>query len=134
MSDSEDSLLHRRYKYIANIGFGETIYGNKQSDNAIANKIDGILADTTQKHFIAWTTCDTRFPLPGFSSIYNSDANATDSAYTKLLTQTLEIIANLASKHPKTRFILQGDHNPILSPLEFQERFYKRWVPFVILN
>ena len=130
----QDSLMHRRYKYIANIGFGETFYGNKQSDNAIANKIDGILADTTQKHFIAWTTCDTRFPLPGFSSIYNSDANAIDSAYTKLLTRTLEIIANLASKHPDTRFIVQGDHNPILSPLKFQERFYKRWVPFVILN
>jgi hypothetical protein len=130
----QDSLKHRRNKYIANIGFGETFYGNNQSDNAIANKIDSILANTTQKHFIAWTTSDTRFPLPGFSSIYNSDANATDSAYTKLLTQTLKAIANLASKHPKTRFILQGDHNPILSPIEFQERFYKRWVPFVILN
>ena len=130
----QDSLMHRRYKYIANIGFGETFYGNKQSDNAMANKINRILADTTQKHFIAWTTCDTRFPLPGFSSIYNSDANAIDSAYTKLLTQTLETIANLAHKHPETKFIVQGDHNPILSPLKFQERFYKRWVPFVILN
>ncbi|SIN81360.1 hypothetical protein [Fibrobacter sp. UWB11] len=130
----QDSLMHRRYKYIANIGFGDVFYGNNQSDNVIANKIDRILVDTTQKHFIAWTTSDTRFPLPGFSSIYNSDANAIDSAYTKLLTQTLKAIANLASKHPETRFIVQGDHNPILSPLKFQERFYKRWVPFVILN
>lgn len=130
----QDSLKHRRNKYIANIGFGETFYGNNQSDNAIANKIDSILANTTQKHFIAWTTSDTRFPLPGFSSIYNSDANAIDSAYTKLLTRTLETIANLARKHPETRFIVQGDHNPILSPIKFQERFYKRWVPFVILN
>ena len=130
----QDSLMHRRYKYIANIGFSEAFYGNNQSDNAIANKIDSILADTTQKHFIAWTTSDTRFPLPGFSSIYNSDASAIDSAYTKLLKQTLQTIANLASKHPETRFIVQGDHNPILSPIKFQERFYKRWVPFVILN
>jgi hypothetical protein len=130
----QDSLMHRRNKYIANIGFGEAFYGNNQSDNAIANKIDSILADTTQKHFIAWTTSDTRFPLPGFSSIYNSDASAIDSAYTKLLKQTLQTIANLASKHPETRFIVQGDHNPILSPIKFQERFYKRWVPFVILN
>ena len=130
----QDSLTHRRNKYIANIGFGDVFYGNNQSDNVIANKIDRILKDATQKHFIAWTTSDTRFPLPGFSSIYNSDANAIDSAYTKLLTRTLEIIANLASKHPDTRFIVQGDHNPILSPLKFQERFYKRWVPFVILN
>ena len=129
-----DSLTQWRYKYIKNIGFGEAIYGNNQDDNAIAHKIDNILADTTHKHFIAWTTCNTRFPLPGFSSIYNSDANTIDSVYTKLLTQTLETIANLAQKHPETRFIVQGDHNPILSPLKFQERFYKRWVPFVILN
>ena len=130
----QDSLKHRRNKYIANIGFGKTFYGNNQSDNAIANKIDSILANTTQKHFIAWTTSDTRFPLPGFSSIYNSDANAIDSTYTKLLMRTLETIAALAHKHPETRFIVQGDHNPILSPIKFQERFYKRWVPFVILN
>ena len=130
----QDSLTHRRNKYIANIGFGDVFYGNNQSDNVIANKIDRILKDTTQKHFIAWTTSDTRFPLPGFSSIYNSDANAIDSAYTKLLMRTLETIAALAHKHPETRFIVQGDHNPILSPIKFQERFYKRWVPFVILN
>ena len=129
-----DSLMQRRYKYIKNIGFGEAIYGNNQDDSAIARKIDSILADTTQKHFIAWTTGDTRFPLPGFSSIYNSNESAIDSAYTKLLTRTLETIANLAQKHPETKFIVQGDYNPILSPIKFQERFYKRWVPFVILN
>ena len=131
---SQDSLIQRRYKYITNIGFSEAFYENNQNDSTIARKIDSILADTTQKHFIAWTTGDTRFPLPGFSNIYNSDANAIDSAYTKLLTHTLEIIANLAHKHPETKFIVQGDHNPILSPIKFQERFYKRWVPFVILN
>lgn len=129
-----DSLTQWRYKYIKNIGFDEAIYGNSQDDNAIAHKIDNILADTTQKHFIAWTTSDTRFPLPGFSSIHNSDESAIDFAYTKLLMQTLETIANLARKHPETRFIVQGDHNPILSPIKFQERFYKRWVPFAILN
>lgn len=130
----KDSLTQWRNKYITNIGFGEAFYGNNLDDSAIAHKIDSLLADSTQKHFIAWTTCDTKFPLPGFSSIYNSDANAIDSAYTKLLTHTLEIIANLAHKHPETKFIVQGDHNPILSPIKFQERFYKRWVPFVILN
>lgn len=134
-----DSLEHLRYKYIKNIGFNEAIYG-KDANNSILNdvqvisKIDSLLADTAQKHFIAWTTLDTKFPLLGFTSIYNSNPNAVDSAYTKLLTNTLTQIANLASKHPKTRFIIQGDHNPILSPIKFQERFYKRWVPFVILN
>ena len=134
-----DSLEYQRHKYIKNIGFCETVYG-KQTNNKISNdiqiisKIDSMLADTTQKHFIAWTTADTKFPLPGFASIYNSNADDVDSAYTAQLTSTLLHIANLASKHPKTRFIVQGDHNPILSPIKFQEQFYKRWVPFIVLN
>ena len=129
-----DSLEHRRFKYIRNIGFSKAFYGNGLNDNVIAHKIDSILADTTQKHFIAWTTRDTKFPLPKFSDIYNSNPDAIDSAYTKRLIQTLETIASLAQKHPETRFNVQGDHNPILSPIKFQERFYKHWVPFVILN
>ena len=127
-----DSLEHWRYKYIANIGFNEAIYGNGLNDKKMIEKIDSILADTTQKHFVAWTTSDTKFPMAEFPNIYKSNADAIDSAYTKRLTQTLGTIASLARKHPETRFIVQGDHNPILSPLKFQERFYKRWVPFVI--
>lgn len=129
-----DSLEHQRFKYINKIGFGQAIYGNRLNDSTIANKIDSILADTTQKHFIAWTTRDTKFPMKGFPGIYNSDANAIDSAYSHRLGQTLSLIAELARKHPDTRFIVQGDHNPILSPITFQELFYKRWVPFIILN
>lgn len=129
-----DSLEHRRFKYIRNIGFNEAIYGNGLNDNKMIEQIESILADATQKHFIAWTTTDTKFPLPEFPDIYNSNPNAIDSAYTKRLIQTLETIASLARRHPETRFIVQGDHNPILSPIKFQERFYKRWVPFVILN
>ena len=129
-----DSLEHRRFKYIGNIGFNETFYGKDLKDKAIAHKIDCILTGTTQKHFIAWTTRDTKFPMLEFSDIYNSNPDIIDSAYTKRLMQTLETIASLARKHPETRFIVQGDHNPILSPIKFQERFYKRWVPFIILN
>lgn len=134
-----NSLEHQRNKYIKNIGFNEAIYGkdtnnNILSDNQIISKIDSILADTTQKHLIAWTTLDTKFPLPGFTNIYNSNPDAVDSAYTTQLTNTLSHIANLTRKHPQTRFIIQGDHNPILSPIKFQERFYKRWVPFMIVN
>ena len=135
-----DSLEQWRYKYIANMGFNNSFYGKKSSIGHILNDaqmiagIDSILTDSTQKHFIAWTTRDTKFPLPGFTSIYNSPATTIDSAYTERLASTLKRIANLAKKHPETRFIVQGDHNPILSPLKFQERFYKRRVPFVILN
>jgi hypothetical protein len=129
-----DSLEHRRFKYIKNIGFSEAFYGKDLSDKVIAHKIDSILADTTQKRFIAWTTRDSKFPMLEFSDIYNINPDAIDSAYSERLTQTLKTIASLARKHPETRFIVQGDHNPILSPIKFQERFYKRWVPFIILN
>ena len=134
-----DSLEHLRYKYIKNIGFNEAIYGkdanyNTLNDVQIISKVDSILTDTTQKHFITLTTQDTKFPLAGFTDIYNSNADAVDSTYTEKLKNTLTQIVVLAQKHPETRFIVQGDHNPILSPIKFQERFYKRWVPFVILN
>ena len=134
-----DSLELQRYKYIKNIGFSDAYYG-KNTNNSVLNdvkvisKIDSILTDTTQKHFIAWTTLDTKFPLSGFTSIYNSNPNVVDTAYSELLNNTLAQVVVLAQKHPETRFIVQGDHNPILSPIKFQERFYKRWVPFVILN
>lgn len=135
-----DSMEHWRYKYIKNIGFSETIYGKSSNDGNRLNdlqmivKIDSILADTTQKHFVAWTTADTRFPMAEFPDIYYSDKCSIDSAYSAKLNGTLEQIATLVRKHPETRFIIQGDHNPILSPIAFQEKFYKRWVPYVVLN
>lgn len=129
-----DSLEQCRFKYIPNMGFDQVFYGNKLDDVAMALKIVSILADTTQKHFIAWTTRDTKFPLNGFNSIYNSDVDAVDSAYSERLAQTLSYTVMMANKYPKTRFVVQGDHNPILSPIQFQERFYKRWVPFLVLN
>jgi len=129
-----DSLEHRRYKYIGNIGLGEAIYGHGQNDASMAQKIDSLLADTMQKHFIAWTTTDTKFPMRDFPDIYGSNADAIDSAYSWRLDGTLQLVADLAKKHPDVRFVVQGDHNPILSPVQFHERFYKRWVPYVILN
>lgn len=135
-----DSLEHYRYKYIRNIGFGEVIYGKTTSkgkqlrDTEIIARIDSILADTTQKHFIAWTTADTKFPMSEFPDIYYSNADAIDSVYSSKLHNDFVVIADLARKHPATRFIIQGDHNPILSPVGFQEKFYKRWVPFIVLN
>ena len=135
-----DSLEHYRYKYIKNIGFDEAIYGKSSSegkqmrDSKIITKIDSILADTTQKQFIAWTTSDTKFPMAEFPNIYYSKADAVDSTYNFKLHNDLVMIADLARRHPETRFIIQGDHNPILSPIEFQEKFYKRWVPYIVLN
>ena len=129
-----DSLEQWRYKYIRNIGFADVFYGNGLDDNDMVSKVDCILADSTKKHFIAWTTRKTRFPMAEFPDIYGSDVEGVDSAYAANLHQTFAQVTELARKHPETRFIVQGDHNPILSPVGFQEKFYKRWVPFIVLN
>lgn len=137
-----DSLANMRNKYIRNVGFGEVFYGASvdsggvpRADRESAALLDSLLSvRDSALRFIAWTTLDTKFPLPGFKDPYRIDAAAVDSAYTERLASTLRLIADLAKKHPDVRFIVQGDHNPILSPLKFQEKFYKRWVPFVVLN
>ena len=137
-----DSLVQMRNKYIRNVGFEETFFGisansgvEPRADRESAALLDSLLSvQDSALRFIAWTTLDTKFPLPGFKDLYRIDVAVVDSAYTERLTGTLQLIANLAKKHPSVRFIVQGDHNPILSPLKFQEKFYKRWVPFMVLN
>jgi hypothetical protein len=134
-----DSLVHMRNKYIRNVGFEDVFYGatngNARSDRESTTMLDSLLSvQDSALRFIAWTTLDTKFPLQGFKDPYKIDVAAVDSAYTERLAGTLQLVANLAKKHPDVRFIVQGDHNPILSPLKFQEKFYKRWVPFVVLN
>lgn len=134
-----DSLEQMRNRYIRNMGFGEVLYGavngGPWSDCVSAKLIDSLLSvQDAALRFVAWTTRDTKFPLHGFKDPYKIDVAAVDSAYTERLAGTLQLVANLAKKYPDVRFIVQGDHNPILSPLKFQEKFYKRWVPFVILN
>ena len=129
-----DSLVQMRNKYIRNVGFDEAFYGAR-ADRESAALLDSLLiVQDTALRFIAWTTLDTKFPLQGFKDPYRIEVTAVDSAYTERLAGTLQLVANLAKKHPDVRFIVQGDHNPILSPLKFQEKFYKRWVPFVVLN
>lgn len=137
-----DSLVQMRNKYIRNVGFDETFFGisansgvEPRTDRESAALLDSLLSvqDSTLR-FIAWTTLDTKFPLPSFKDPYRIDVAAVGSAYTKRLAGSLQLVADLAKKHPDVRFIVQGDHNPILSPLKFQEKFYKRWVPFVALN
>ena len=137
-----DSLMQMRNKYIRNVGFEETFFGvsansgvEPRTDRESAALLDSLLsAQDSALRFIAWTTLDTKFPLQSFMDPYKIDVAALDSAYAERLAGTLQLIADLVKKHPDVRFIVQGDHNPILSPLKFQEKFYKRWVPFVVLN
>ena len=124
-----DSTIQWRYKYIKNVGFQNVILTDSAAaDVVMAAKIDSLLSQSdSAKHFIAWTTRDTRFPI-------SEDPVETEKHYYERLFGTLRIIADLAEKHPDVRFVVQGDHEPILSPLEFQRKFYRRWVPYVVLN
>lgn len=119
-----DSLEQWRYKYLRNIGFQNLIFGNDKearNDAQMAAIADSLLSANTGKQLIAWTTRNTKFPM-------------STEEYAPRLKETLELIANLAQKHPEVRFIIQGDHEPILSPIEFQQKFYRRHVPYIILN
>lgn len=145
-----DSVEQWRYKYIRNIGFQNVVWGVENvaenapalADSAMAAKVDAFLTGSVfaqngtaeRPVFLSWTTRDTKFPLPGFKDPYSGAADAVDSAYTARLMGSLHLVADLARKYPNVRFIVQGDHDPILSPLAFQERFYKRWTPYVVLN
>ena len=124
-----DSTIQWRYKYIRNIGFQNVIWTDSATtDVVMAAKIDSLLSQSDSvKHFIAWTTRDTRFPI-------SENAEETERLYYERLFGTLSVIADLATKHPDVRFVVQGDHEPILAPLEFQQIFYRRWVPYVVLN
>ncbi len=119
-----DSLEQWRYKYLRNIGFQNLIFGNDKdarNDAQMAAIADSLLSANTGKQLIAWTTRNTKFPM-------------STEEYAPRLKETLELIANLAQKHKEVRFIIQGDHEPILSPIEFQQKFYRRHVPYIILN
>lgn len=124
-----DSTIQWRYKYIRNIGLQNAFWADSSTADAeMAAKIDSLLNQSDSvKHFIAWTTRDTRFPI-------SDDPVKTEKLYYERLFGTLRIITDLSKKHPDVRFVVQGDHEPILSPLEFQRKFYRRWVPYVVLN
>ena len=133
-----DSTIQWRYKYIRKVGFQQVFWTDSvSSDGVIVSKIDSLLnisacdqlADSTclNRRFITWTTRDTRFPI-------SDDAVETERLYYERLFGALQMVADLAKKHPEVRFIVQGDHEPILAPLEFQQKFYRRWVPYVVLN
>ncbi|PWJ63048.1 MULTISPECIES: hypothetical protein [unclassified Fibrobacter] len=135
-----DSTVQWRHKYIRNIGF-ENVHWGLDSDADAVRIMDSVLTaaaaggDSAQgrKVFVAWTTSESKFPLKG-EDPYRISMKDLEELYPAAIEKTLKRVADLARKHPDVRFIVQGDHEPILSPLPFQERFYKRWTPYVVLN
>ena len=122
-----DSLLYRRNKYIHNMGFTNVVFADSLPDSMIVMQIDSLLQDSSESQFIAWTTRDTRFPMQG-------DSKKKESTYYDRLFNSLNMIKELALRHPSVRFVVQGDHEPLLCPKTFAEQFYRRWVPYIVLN
>lgn len=145
---ASDSAEQWRFKYVRNVGFDHVVWDKTLKDGDIVKMLDSVLtvpsdsSVTAPRVFVAWTTTSTKFPIEGLTApgsdvtqaAYNIPVEKLDSAYTERLMETLHQIADLARKHPTVRFVVEGDHEPILSPLKFQERFYKRWTPYVVLN
>ena len=122
-----DSMLYRRNKYIHDMGFNNVLFADSVPDSLIVKQIDSLLRDSSDIQFIAWTTRDTRFPILG-------DPSKVELTYYNGLFNSLIMIKELAIRHPGVRFVVQGDHEPLLCPKTFAEQFYRRWVPYIVLN
>ncbi len=110
-------------------------------DSALVVFLDSVLTETTPK-FVYWTTLDAH-PLYEWSGLFEKSyfckifsLSDVDCTYFTLQENTLRMIARLAEKHPEYRFVIRGDHRPMVSleQSDFVQSFYFRWVPLVILN
>ena len=122
-----DSMLYRRNKYVHNMGFTNVIFADSLPDSLIVMQLDSLLQDSRDIQFIAWTTRDTRFPMQG-------DSKKIELTYYRRMFNSLNMVKELALRHPSVRIVVQGDHEPLLCPKTFAEQFYRRWVPYIVLN
>lgn len=110
-------------------------------DTSTAAFIAEILSDSTKKYFIYWTTLDAHYPYSLSPKEKESDfckdfnLNEAECAYYSRQSISLKMVASLAKKFPRTRFIVRGDHRPMMANTPgFVSSFYHRWVPMLILN
>lgn len=110
-------------------------------DSAMVYFLDSLLADSVPK-FVYWTTLDAH-PLYEWSGLFEKSyfckifsLSDVDCTYFTLQENTLRMIAHLAARHPDYRFIVRGDHRPMVSleQSDFVQSFYFRWVPLIIVN
>lgn len=116
---TSDSLgFMDRASYIKTMGFTHIHFGKaNESDSAVASQIDSLLA-AEGPILIAWSTREGR----------------QNGNYQASINKNLKAIATLACKYPQARFIVQGDHEPLLHKKSIVNAFYRRFVPYMILN
>jgi len=97
-------------------------YGMKQmyccqkcTGNEVLSVLDSVLSDTVWKR-IAWTDRETN--LGDRTKLYD----------------VLRRLAEIATHHPNTQFIIQGTHRPILGTPETRREYIAHWVPAVFIN
>lgn len=135
-----DSLLFK--KDLESYGLAKCQYGFAGvCDSSMVGFLDSLLSDSDPK-FIYWTTLDAHTPYEFAEKLEPSFKCSTmkltdlECIYFTLQENTAKHIAWLASRHPEYRFIIRGDHRPIVSFKErkFVNSFYSRWVSMVVVN
>ena len=82
---------------------------------------------------------DSLLARPGLHLILLTDSNLQmhlmDSAdYFRALDFEMELLSGFAARHPDVRLIIQGNHEPVLAPRDLRALFFRRYVPFAVLN
>lgn len=111
-----DSLEYDRKAYIPELGFAQMVLCQKCADSIMIGKLDSALSNENCPAVLAWTTQSSRG---------GNEAK---------IKKSLELIAELAAKHPNVRIVIQGTHRPILGTPETRKKYYAHWVPVVVLN
>lgn len=111
-----DSLEYGRKAYIPDLGFVQMVLCQNCSDGIMASKLDSALLAEDPVAVMAWTTQSSRVGV---------EAD---------IRKSLKLIADLATKHPDVKFVVQGTHRPILGTPETRKKYYAHWVPVVVLN
>lgn len=110
-----DSLEYGRNVYVDSLGYSEKIFCQNCCDSVMLAKLDSVL-QVDERRVFALTTRDSRKGSRG------------------KLHGTLQMIADVAKKHPDVRFVVQGTHRPTLGDPKIRREHFAKWVPVVILN
>lgn len=102
-------------------GMDTCYYRQSNVNRAWAPAVDSLLA-RPGRHLVLLTDSNLRMHLK-------------DSAdYFRALDFEMKFLSGFAARHPDVRFIIQGNHEPVLAPRDLKALFFRRYVPFAVLN
>ena len=116
-----DTLEYGRNLYIDTLRYTQKVFCQKCSDSVMLGKLDSLLA------------LDSLFAPEEAKVIALTSQNSRDGDRTKLHA-TLRSIADVARKHSRVRFIIQGTHRPILGDPKIRRESFTHWVPAMVIN